>query len=268
MTRRLVLAALAVAFVAPLAWMVAVSLQPPGRGLVNGFAFPDGVHPENYLAALRTMEGFPRMLLNTVFVTVLSVAGQVFCCGLAGYALAVLRFPGRDALFLLVLATMMLPPQVLAVPQFMEWRALGAVDTFWPLVLPTWLGGAPFFVFLFRQFFLTVPRSLVDAARLDGCGHLAVFTRVLLPLARPAVGAVAVFTFLAAWNDYWAPLLYLNRAEHQTLTLGLAAFTQMTRVEVELLLAATSIVLAPCLIVFFLAQRWFLQGVRLQAGKG
>lgn len=263
------LLASAALFVYPLLWMVATSLQPADRGLGRGLLeFPDGAHPANYATAVEHMGDVGVQLTNTIVLTVLSIVGQVTCCGLAGYAFARLRFRGRDALFLLVLATMMLPPQVLAIPQYMLYRRLGLIDTFAPLLLPTFLGGAPFFIFLFRQFFLSIPAELTEAARLDGCSTFQTFRHVMLPLAAPVVGAVTIFTFLATWNDFWAPLIYLNSQDNQTLTLGLTAFTQAYRVAVEWLMAGTSMVLAPCLIVYFLTQRVFLRGVRLRGAKG
>ncbi len=267
--RGLLLLALVVAFLYPLLWMLSASLQPEGRALGRGlFDFPEGIHPENYPTALRAMGHFGLELRNTVFLTLSSIAGQLLCCSLAGYAFARLRFPGRDALFLLILATMMLPPQVLAIPQFLLYRQLGMVDSFWPLLLPTFLGGAPFFIFLFRQFFLGIPLDLIEAARVDGCRFWGVYWRVMLPLSRPVLGTVAVFTFLATWNDFWSPLIYLNSENHQTLTLALAAFDHSYRVAVEWLMAGTSVVLAPCAIVFFLCQKVFLRGVRLSGSKG
>ena len=267
--RGALLAILAAVFVLPLLWMLAVSFQGQGAGLEGGLtSFPRGFHPENYPEAVRQMDGFGRMLLNTVLITAACIAGQLFCCSLAGYAFACLRFRGRDGLFLLVLATMMLPPQVLAIPQFLLWRNLGLVDTWAPLILPAVLGGAPFFIFLFRQAFLSVPASVREAARLDGCGPWRTYFHVMLPLVKPVLGTVAVFTFLATWNDFWTPLIYLTTPEQQTLTLGLAAFNQAYRVAVELLMAGSALVLAPCLLAYFLFQRFFLREIRTRAAKG
>ena len=265
---RAVLVALSALFLAPLAWMVILSLQGENAGLAAGpFEFPQGVHPENYPRAIEQMDGFWRLFWNTTALTVLCILGQLFCCSLAGYAFARLRFAGRDALFLLVLATMMLPPQVLAIPQFLLYRELGLIDTYYPLVLPTVLGGAPFFIFLFRQYFLTIPGELMEAARVDGAGPFRTFFLVMLPMAKPVIGAVAIFTFPATWNDFWTPLIYILSPEKQTLTLGLAAFNQSYRVAVEFLMAASSLVLAPCVIVYFVFQKVFVRGVRM-SGKG
>lgn len=266
---RSVLVVLAACFCVPLIWMVVLSFQHEGVGLTAGMtSFPRGVHPENYATAVEQMEGFWHLFANTAFLTIACIFGQVFCCSLAGYAFARLRFVGRDALFMLVLATMMLPPQVLAIPQFLFYRQLGLIDTFYPLILPTLFGGAPFFIFLFRQYFLTIPPELTEAARVDGCGPFKTFFFIMLPLARPVVGTVAIFTFLATWNDFWAPLIYLNSPENQTLTLGLAAFNQSYRVAIELLMAASSLVLAPCVLVYLIFQKVFLRSVRLSGAKG
>jgi multiple sugar transport system permease protein len=267
--QRLLLALLAITFLLPLLWMLAVSLQGEGAGLAGGLtSFPQGLHFDNYPEAVRQMDGFGRMLFNTVLITLACIAGQLFCCSLAGYAFACLRFRGRDGLFLLVLATMMLPPQVLAIPQFILWRQLGLVDTWTPLILPSVLGGAPFFIFLFRQSFLSIGPEVREAARLDGCGPWRTYLHVMLPLVKPVLGTVAVFTFLATWNDFWTPLIYLTTPDQQTLTLGLAAFNQAYRVAVELLMAGSALVLAPCLIAYFLFQRFFLREIRTRGGKG
>ncbi len=290
--RTLGIVLLGLLFAVPLLFVIEVSLHPEGRGLTDGpaallespaddpIADPaadpadevspglpllPGARPENYREALVDMGGFPRLLANTLLITVLSIAGQLLCCSLAGYAFARLEFRGRDGLFLLVLATMLLPEQVSAIPRFLLFRWLGLIDTIHPLVLPTVLGGAPFFVFLFRQAFLPLPAELGEAARIDGCSVLGTYWRVYLPLARPMLATVGVITFLATWNDFWAPLIYLLSPENRTLTLALAGFNQSYNTAVEHMMAATAVVIAPCLIVYFLAQRLFLGGIRTAA---
>lgn len=253
-------------FAAPLALVLLVSLQPEGTGLGAADA-PLEPHWENYRVALERMGGFPRFLANTVLLTVTAVLGQCLVCSLAGFAFARLRFRGRDALFVLVLAAMMLPEQVSALPRFLLFRVLGLVDTNWPLILPTVLGGAPFFVFLFRQYFRSLPEELGEAARMDGCSPWQAYWRVFLPLARPMLATVAIFTFLATWNDFWAPLLYLLSPEKRTLTLALASFQRTYDTSVEHLMAASAVILAPCVLVHFLAQRLFLRGMRVAASK-
>jgi multiple sugar transport system permease protein len=266
--RGLALGTAAALFVLPLWFVLTVALQREGTGLgAHAFAPPVDPHWENFATAIERMGGFPRYLANTVLVTVVAVLGQCFTCSLAGYAFARLSFRGRDALFACVLAAMMLPDQVSALPRFLLFRAFGMVDTFWPLVLPTVLGGAPFFVFLFRQYFRALPAELGEAARLDGCSSWQAYWRVFLPLARPMLATVAIFTFLATWNDFWAPLLYLLSPEKRTLTLALASFQRTYDTAVEQLMAASAVILAPCVLVYFLAQHLFLRGIRVAASK-
>jgi ABC-type glycerol-3-phosphate transport system permease component len=266
--RRTAMLACIALFALPLAYMLVLSLQAEGRGLGGTLGeLARDPHPENYAAAVRRMGDFPRLFANTALITVLSIAGQLATCSLAGYAFARIEFRGRDALFLAVLATMMLPEQASAIPRFLFFRSLGLVDTYGPLVLPAFLGGAPFFIFLFRQYFLALPAELTEAARIDGCGHLRIWWSIALPLARPMLVTVAIFTFLGVWNDLWAPLLYLQSPEKSTLTLALAGFHRSYDTAVEHMMAASSLVLAPCLIVYFVAQRLFLRGVQVAASK-
>ncbi len=268
---------LAFLFLAPLLWMVNASLKPEGMAIQEPLT--PSMDPEfgNYVEALTRMgafdqekplRGFLRIALNTVVLTAFSIVFQVLTCSLAGFAFAKLRFRGRDFLFILVLATMMLPLQVTVIPQFVLFRGLGWIDTFLPLLAPCLFGGSPFFIFLFRQYFLTLPRDVIDAAKLDGAGWFTLYFRVLLPLSRPVVATVSVFTFLFVWNDLWMPLIYLSSPENGTLTLALAGFSRTYRVSVELLMAASTVVLFPCLIIYFIAQKYFVTGVRLTAGKG
>lgn len=252
-----------VVFLTPFVWMVERSINHESPG-------PDGQVGVlgNYDVAMDRMGDFNRLVLNTVFLTAASIVFQVFTCSLAGFAFARLEFRGRDVLFVMVLATMMLPMQVTVIPQFVLFQSLGWVDTFLPILVPALLGGNPFFIFLFRQFFLTIPRETVEAARLDGCGTFGLYWRVMLPLARPAVGAVAIFTFLMVWNDLWWPLIYLNSPENATLTLALAGFARSFRVAVDLLMAAAVMVIIPCIVVYFAAQKYFIRGIHLTGGKG
>lgn len=251
----------------PLWFLLGVSLQPEGHGL-DAPALADATHFENYARALRQMGDFPRLFANTLLVTVLSIGGQLFCTSLAGYALARVRFRGRELCFALVLAALCFPDAVSSIPRFLLFRSLGLVDTFGPLVLPTVLGGAPLFVFLFRQYYRSLPEELGEAARVDGCSHLRIWWRVMLPLSRPMLVTVGLFTFLATWNDFWAPLVYLVSPEKRTLSLALAGFQRTYNTSVESLMAASTVVLVPCVVVYFLGQRLFLRGMRVAASKG
>jgi multiple sugar transport system permease protein len=255
-------------FALPLWFTLASSLQREGTGLGEQTLAPfTEPHWENYWHALERMRGFPRLLANTVLITALAVVGQCLTCSLAGFAFARLAFRGRDTLFLLVLGALLLPDVVSALPRFLLFRALGLVDTYWPLILPTALGGAPFFIFLFRQYFLSLPEELGEAARIDGCTPFQAYRRVFLPLARPMLATVALITFLATWNDFWAPLVYVLSPEKRTLTLALATFQRTFDTSVEHLMAASAVILAPCVVVYFLAQRLFLRGIRVAASK-
>jgi len=267
--RRVALVIAAVLFGFPLAALIELSLHAEGEGLTTStFALAADPHFENYAEALRRMGDFPRLLLNTTIITAVSIVGQLFVCSFAGYAFARLRFRGRNTLFLLVIATMLVPEHVASIPRFLLFRWLGLVDTWYPLLLPTILGGAPFFIFLFRQAFLALGPELAEAARIDGASPFKAYWHVFLPLVRPMVGAVAIFTFLATWNDFWAPLLYILSPEKRTLTLALAGFSRTFSTSIEHLMAASAVVLAPCLLIYFLAQGVFLRGVRVAASKG
>jgi len=257
------LAVCGVVFITPFVWMVETSLnyESPGIDGQEGLL-------GNYTLAMDRMGDFGRLLFNTTFLTVASIVFQIFTCSLAGYAFARLQFRGRDFLFILVLATMMLPMQVTVIPQFVLFQSLGWIDTFLPILAPALLGGNPFFIFLFRQFFLTIPKEVVEVARLDGCGTFGIYWRIMLPLARPAIGAVAIFTFLMVWNDLWWPLIYLNSPENATLTLALAGFARSFRVAIDLLMAAAVMVIIPCVVVYFAAQKYFIRGISLTGGKG
>lgn len=217
----------------------------------------------NYVGALLAIP-FAAYLWNTLLITGLNIGASLLSCTVVAYGFSRIRWPGRDVLFGLLLATMMLPPQVTMIPQFLIWRGLGQYDTYQPLWLPA-LFGTGFFVFLMRQFMLSIPRELDDAARIDGCGHPGILRHVIAPLVKPALAAVAVFQFVAAWNDFLGPLIYLSSEDKAPLSLGLFHFTASHFVgavgEVGLLMAASLLMVLPVLALFFFAQRTFIQGV-------
>ena len=186
---------------------------------------------------------------------------------MVAYGFARIRWPGRDLLFFLLVATMMLPGQVTMIPVFAVFRALGWVDTIYPLVVPHWLGTA-FFVFMLRQFFMTIPLELSDSARIDGCSEWDIYRRVILPLSRPALATVGLFAFINAWNDFGGPLLYLNDERKATLSLGLQQFVSQHDAEWSLLMAASALMTLPIVLIFFFAQRTFIQGITLTGIKG
>lgn len=213
--------------------------------------------------------GFLDALANTVFITTLCVLGSILSCSLVGYSFARLRFRGNKVLFGITLSTMMLPAQVTMIPLFILFRSLGWVDTFLPLTVPAFFGNA-FFIFMYRQFFLQIPQDLIDSARIDGCGYLGIWWRIMLPMCRPVVAITAIFTFIGTWNDFMAPLIYLHSPENGTLALALASFkNQFGGVQnAHLLMAGSVMTMVPCILLFFCAQRHFIQGMNLGAVKG
>lgn len=213
--------------------------------------------------------GFFDALANTVVITTLCVIGQVLSCSLVGYAFARTRFRGRGPAFIVMIATMMLPAQVTMIPLFILFRSMGWVDTILPLVVPAFFGG-PFFIFMFRQFFAQIPEALVEAARIDGCGHLGVWWRIMLPLCKPVIAITAVFTFIGTWNDFLGPLIYLQSEEKMTLAVALQSFQNQYGdfSDMNLLMAASIVTMIPCIVLFFVAQKQFVGGLTLGGVKG
>ncbi|HZO89479.1 MAG TPA: carbohydrate ABC transporter permease [Chthonomonadaceae bacterium] len=222
---------------------------------------------ENYRAAW-TAAPFTQFLMNTLIITGLGILGQVLSASLVAFGFARLRWPGRNLLFLVVLATMMLPGEVTMIPTYLIFRRLGWIDTFLPLIVPSFLGGGAFSIFLFRQFFMTLPRELDEAARVDGCSSFAIYWHILMPLCKPILATLAVFSFVANWNDFLTPLIYLNSADKFTLAVGLRFFQGVYNTEMQLLMAASTLVLLPVLLVFFLGQRYFVKSIVLTGIKG
>lgn len=254
-------------FILPLVWMISSSLKGNEQLFVaDPVWIPHPIRWDNYPRAL-TFIPFFDYLRNTLVICLFGVIGAVFSCSLAAYGFSRIEWPGRDALFFLLLATMMLPSQVTMIPSFLLFRWLGWYGTFLPLIVPSFLGSA-FLVFLLRQFFLTIPKELSEAARLDGASELTTFSRVIMPLARPALATVALFTFLHHWNDFLGPLLYLKDQSRYTLALGLQQFLNAYRSEWGLLMAASTVVTLPIIVLFFFAQRTFIQGIAMTGSKG
>ena len=255
-------------FAMPFGWMIGTSLTPAADVLDRSRPFfPSQPAWSNYAEALTTLP-FQVFLSNTLQVAVLCMIGQTFSAAIVAFAFARLRFPHRDKLFVLVLSTMMLPPQVTMIPTFILWTVPGWVDSLKPLIIPSFFGGGAFFIFLLRQFFLTIPNELEDAARLDGCGSWDIFRHVALPLSKPALTTVALFSFIGHWNDFLGPLIYTQSMEKKTLAVGLTAFRSLHGTEYHLLMAASVAVLLPILVIFFCAQRYFVEGVVTSGVKG
>jgi len=247
--------------------MVSTSLKPDHELFTERIVWiPSRVSWENYQKAL---SAFPFWLYvrNTLLVAGFVVVGTVLSCLPPAYAFARMRWRGRNFWFWVMLSTLMLPPQVTLLPVFLLFRWLGWVDTFLPLIVPAFFGNA-FLIFLLRQFFLTLPQELIDAAYLDGCSDWTILWRIVVPLAKPAIATVALFSFVWAWTDFMSPLIYLNDASKFTLAVGLQYFLGRHGEQWNLLMAAAGVVTAPLVLVFLLAQRAFIRGVTLTGLKG
>jgi multiple sugar transport system permease protein len=264
--RYLLLLGAAVLFLAPLYWMIASSLKPE----YDVFARPPIWWPspprwQNYVEALTRLP-FQRYAINTLIIAVFSVVGYTLSCTVVAYGFARLRAPGKDTLFVLMLATLMLPYPVVMIPQYVIFSELDLVNTFWPLILPAFLG-SPFYIFLLRQFFLQIPPDLEDAARIDGASIPQIIWYIMFPLARPAMAVVAIFSFQFAWNDFLAPLIFLQDQSKYTLMLGLSFFRSSFQVNWAYLMAASLTIALPVIILFFVAQRAFIEGITLGGVK-
>ena len=254
----------------PLVWMVLTSLKAlPETRAYPPIWLPSAFHFENYPDAL-TSQPFGLYFRNTAIITVLVVIGDVLSCSMVAYGFARLRFPLRDFWFVILLSTMMVPFIVRLVPLFVVFKTLGWINTYLPLVVPAFFG-TPFFIFLVRQFFLTIPAELADAARIDGCSEPGIWWQIMLPLSKPALAVVAILAFQNAWNDFMGPLIYLNSNEMKTAILGLATMRSPSGLSTEMwnwLMAVATTMVAPMVVLFVAFQRAFVQGVVLSGIKG
>jgi multiple sugar transport system permease protein len=263
----LLLIILGLTFAFPLYWMIATSLKtPPQQVAIPPVWIPHPFVWKDYPNAL-TAYPYSDYLRNTLAICILTVVGTVASCSLVAYGFARIRWPGRDLVFLFVLATLMLPYQVTMIPLFIIFRQIHWVNTFRPLIVPAFFGN-PFFIFLLRQFFMLQPQELSDAAKIDGCSEFGIFYQVLLPLARPALATVALFQFMGAWNDFLAPLIYLNSQSKFTLALGLQQFISAYGSQWGQMMAAATTFTIPIIALFFFTQRTFIQGIALTGLKG
>jgi multiple sugar transport system permease protein len=235
------------------------------------FQFPPLIIPHrwafsNYVDAFNFMP-FLQYTWNTTVITGLNVVGTLFSCSLAAYSFSRVRWRGRGVVFALVLSTMLLPFPVTVIPLYVIFNRLGLIGTFAPLIVPSFFGNA-FFIFLLRQFFLTLPHELDEAARIDGAGHLTIYARVILPLARPALAVVALLTFLNNWTDFLGPKIYLQDTSMYTLSQGMTYFMGQHEFRWSLLMAASVLFILPVVVVFLAAQRTFIQGISMTGLKG
>ena len=261
-----------IAFLVPFYFVVNASLKGEADVAAGNFITPPRTWSEikwsNYSRALSPEKmNFLPALANTVVITGMCVIGQVISCSLVGFGFARFRFRGRGMLFMLMLSTMMLPAQVTMIPVFILFRMLGMIDSFWPLIIPQWLA-SPFYVFMFRQFFAQIPEELIEAARIDGASNWRVYWQLMLPLSGPVIAIVCIYTFLGTWNDFLAPLIYLNSPQNRTLTLALNAFkSQYGTTDAQLLMAASVVCMIPCVVLFFAAQKYFVESVAMTGLK-
>jgi multiple sugar transport system permease protein len=264
--RHLALLPIAAVMLVPLAWMLVTSIQTlPETRHFPPHLIPSGFEWRNYPDAWNAAP-FGRFFANSLIVTLASVAGNLVFCSLAGYAFARLRFFGREVLFVVLLATLMVPFQVTMIPTFLIVQKLGMVNSLPALIVPNLV--TPFGIFLLRQFFRTLPIDLEEAARIDGCTRLGVLMRVVLPLSLPALATLAIVTFLWTWNDFLWPLIVISSPNESTVQLGLAQFQGAHQTNWNLLMAGNVMALAPMLIVFVVAQRWFVQSLAATGVKG
>jgi len=260
---------LSISFLFPVVWAFGASLKP----LSEVYRFPPTFFSwpprwENYPAALSKLP-FARFIANTFVITIGSMVGQVLSASLVGYAFARLRWKWREVWFVCLLATMMLPRQVLLIPHYLLFKNLGWVNTYKPLIVPSWLGGGAFFIFLFRQFFKGIPRELEDAARIDGASEFQIYWRIFLPLAKPILVTVAIMSFIGHWKEFMGPLIYLSDYERYPIALGLRMYQQVEGGSfVHYLMAASVVGLFPLLILFFVAQRYITKALLLTGSKG
>ncbi|PAD14260.1 sugar ABC transporter ATP-binding protein [Shouchella clausii] len=252
----------------PFFWMVRSALMTSSEI----FQFPPKMLPDhwqwgNFIEIFEVVE-FGLYVKNTLFILIPVLIGTVLTSCMCGFGFARLQFPGKNIWFTLIIATMMLPPAVTLIPTFMLWTELGAINTYWPLVFPSFFGGGGFFIFLMRQFFMSIPRELDEAALIDGANYVQIFVFVLLPLVKPALLVVAFFTFTNVWNDFFGPLIYLNDESLFTLALGLLQLQGTYTSDWNLIMAAATAMTLPAILVFFLGQKYFVEGVTLTGIKG
>jgi multiple sugar transport system permease protein len=259
---------MSIGYLMPLVWMIRSSFME----LTQIFELPPKILPDpfrfqNYLDAM-TIVPFGKYFINTLFIVTVNLVGVLLTSSLAAYSFSKIQWKGRDKVFGILLTAMMLPGAVMLIPTFIGWQALGFYNTYVPLTLPAFFGGGAFNIFLLRQFFMTIPQELVDAARVDGASYFKIYSHIILPLSRSALIVVGLFTFLGTWNDFFGPLIYLNDEELYTLALGLQQFQGAYNAEWSLLMAASAVVILPCIIVFLFCQKYFIKGITLTGLKG
>lgn len=262
----LFLIAAGVACLFPFFWMIRSALMTNAEV----FIFPPKMWPEeaqwdNFLNVVEYFD-LLKYLKNTMMILIPVLIGTLVTCPLCAYAFARLNFPGQNFLHKVALSTLMIPFIVTFLPTYVVWSKLGLVDTFWPLIIPAWCGGGVFNVFMLRAFMMGIPRSYDEAARMDGAGHLYILYRIIVPLVKPALVTISLFTIMGTWNDYFYPMMYLQSEENYTLVLGIAEFQSAFNSQWNLAMAVATIVIIPVILVFFFGQKYFIEGASMQGG--
>lgn len=266
LTAYILLAIGGITMIVPFLWMISTSLKDAGAVFTYPPKWiPDPIVWRNYLDVLKVVP-FARFYFNSIFVAIVVTVGQVFTSSLAAYAFSRLKFPGRDKLFFAYLATMMIPGSVTMIPVYVLLRILGWIDTYKALIIPAMFSA--YGTFMLRQFFMTLPKDLEDAAKIDGCGFFGIYWRIILPLSKPALATLTIFTFMGSWGSFMWPLLVTNSMELKTLPVGLESFQSIYTTDWTLLMAGSVMAMLPIVIIFLLNQRFFVEGIKLSGIKG
>ncbi len=258
----------AIIFAIPFYWMIRTAVMPAYQ--VNLYPpqwWPDSFHFTNFRSPFVGPFPFSRWFANSATISVMSSLGVILSASLVGFGFARLHFPLRNVLFIVVLSTMMLPEHIRLIPTFLLFKSLGWINSFLPLIVPNWFA-PPFHVFLMRQFFMTIPREMDDAAKIDGCGYLGIYGRIHMPLSLPVLGVSAIYQFTFTWNDFLHPLVYLQQVDNYTVALGLRLFEGYMRSNMQDMMAAALMAVMPTIVIFFVAQRYFIQGIVITGVKG
>lgn len=268
----IILALLSILFIFPFLWMVSTSFKEPTDALIWPPKWiPDPFTTENYtrlfVGTTASYLPFVRFFANSAYIAILVVIGRLIVCSAGGFAFARLRFPGRDAAFAMLIGALLLPPVVMIIPLYSFYLAIGWIDTHLPLLIPP-VVASTFGTFLFRQFFMTLPKDLDDAARIDGASYWQIFLRIALPLGKPVAAVLAIFTFQESWNNFQTAIIYINTLRKQTLPVGLQAFNQQFGTEYTILMAGSVLALLPILLLFIIFQRYFVQGIQFTGLRG
>jgi len=260
----LLLFGLSIVVLIPLVWTICMALKPDGE-IYNGKFFPTVLQWGNFYKAVTSIDFF-LYLGNTLKIVVPNVIGQVLSCAVVAYGFARFNFRGKRVWFLILLATMMIPGQITMIPQFLLYRQIGWINTYLPLTIPAFFATSGYNVFLLRSYMSGIPKDFDEAATIDGAGPVRIFTTIMLPMCKPVLTAITVFTFMGTWNDFNGPLIYLYDAKKYTLSLGLSFFKGLYTSQWNLLMAATVLVMLPILVIFFLAQDYIIDGISISSG--